>query len=179
MKIHQPLASTSLLLLLAACNRPQPCPNCEGEDIAAEEEGVLPDLPCEGADLQTDDLNCGICGNACDVMWPGTKYAAGGCTNGECGPTWGPLLTLPPPPVAFTCAEKCAVGNIACVPRGCSGMTAFVCQTIGDFGSQCNLGNPLNEALIDVSGECDEVIPYPNNVEPGTFIDFACCCERP
>jgi hypothetical protein len=56
-------------------------------------------------------------------------------------------------------------------------LTAFVCETIGDFGDQCDLGNPANEAIIDFAGECDEAIPYPENVEPGTYIDFACCCD--
>lgn len=66
MKVHRRLATASLLLQLAACNRPEP----ESEDIAAEEEGVVPDLPCGGADLQTDDFNCGTCGNTCEVPYP-------------------------------------------------------------------------------------------------------------
>jgi hypothetical protein len=27
--------------------------------------------------------------------------------------------------------------------------------------------------------DCDEVAPYPNNVEPGSFVNLGCCCERP
>lgn len=51
-----------------------------------------------------------------------------------------------------------------------------MCETIVDFGEQCDLGNPLYEASIDFSGNCDEAIPYPNNVESGTYVDYACCC---
>lgn len=179
MKFHHRLAFAFLLVPLPACNRPSP----DGEDIAVEDEGVMLDLPCGGSDLKTDDLNCGACGNACGVWWPGTQYAAGGCLEGECGPIWTTLFGLPPPPSVYTCEQVCAYGNVACVPRGCSGMTAFVCESIGDFGTQCNLGDPFNHALLEVTGECDEAIPHPyanpDEVEPGTFIDFACCCERP
>lgn len=176
MKIHHQLIPVYLLLQLIGCTRPQTCPECDGEDIPVEDEDEGPDLPCGGADLQTDDLNCGACGNACDVMWAGTKYAAGGCVNGECGRTWTGLNPLSPPPAMETCEQWCAFGDFECVPRGCSGMTAFVCEIVGDFGNQCNLGDPLHQAIVEMTGECDEVIPYPNNVESGNYIYYACCC---
>jgi hypothetical protein len=166
---HKP--ASLLLLLLSACNRP-------GEDgtVASEEEGVPSDLPCGGANLETDDLNCGTCGNACNVMWPDTNYAAGGCKEGECGRTWTGIGPLPPPPEFRTCEELCSWGDIPCVPRGCSGLTAYVCVIEGDFGDQCNLDRYT--AAVDFSGECDEPIPYPDLYDPETFIfvHFACCC---
>ncbi len=171
---------TALLLLLAACNRDNvPCPTCDGEDQAEQEEGSLPDLPCGGADLLTDDLNCGTCGNECAVMWPDTDYAAGGCIAGECGPLWSGAFTLLPLPDMATCEQLCGFGDVACVPKGCSGMTGFVCVIVGDFGDQCDLGKPTNHATIELTGACDEVIPYPNGLEPSDYPNFACCCERP
>jgi hypothetical protein len=174
MKFYHRIAPAFLLLQLVGCN--QPCRDCE--DVAEGEEESVPDLPCAGADLKTDDLNCGACGTSCNVMWPHTKYTAGGCVDGECGRTWTPVGPLPPPPAVQTCEEFCSLGDIPCVPRGCSGMTAFVCETVGDFGDQCDLGNPLHEAIIEFSGECDEPIPYPDWFEPEgfSFINFACCC---
>lgn len=56
-------------------------------------------------------------------------------------------------------------------------MTAFVCGTVGDFGDECDLGNPDNYALIEFTGECDEPIPYPEDGGSYSFIDFACCCD--
>jgi hypothetical protein len=164
------VAAIVSLLLLPTCNRP-------GDSLAAE-EGVPSDLPCGGAHLNADDLNCGTCGNACNVMWPDTKYAAGGCIDGECGRTWSSLSALSSPPDVETCEQLCSFGDLPCVPRGCSGLTAFVCAIEGDFGDQCNLGDPANHALIEFTGECDEPIPYPDWFEPEgfTFINFACCC---
>jgi hypothetical protein len=180
MKLHHHLTSALFLLQLAACNRPPaPGPENEGEDLTAEneEEGVSPDLPCGGADLKNDDLNCGSCGDACNVRWPDTKYAAGGCIDGECGPRWTGWGGHLPPPDNETCEEICAYGGIPCVPRGCSGLTAVVCEAYGEFGVQCDLGDPLEEASIEFAGECDEPVPYPDNVDPNVFVDFACCCD--
>jgi hypothetical protein len=182
MKIYYPLASACFLLQLAACNRPPSCRDCEGEDLAGEgeEEGVMPDLPCGGANLQTDDFNCGSCGNACVVDWPGTRYAAGGCVDGECGRNWSALHSLSAPPAMETCEQLCSFGDFSCVPGGCSGLTAYVCVTLGDFGDQCNLGDPLNLAFTEMTGACDEVIPYPTdfveNADNFVFVDYACCC---
>jgi hypothetical protein len=171
MKPHE--LTFPLVLFVLACNRP-------GENVAVEneEEGVPSDLPCGGADLMTDDRNCGTCGNACNVMWPDTEYAAGGCIEGECGRTWSAPGPLSAPPEVETCEELCSYGDIPCVARGCSGMTAYVCADIGDFGNECYLGDPAHHALVEFTGECDEPIPYPDWFEADTFtfISYACCC---
>lgn len=181
MKNFLRLASALFLLHLTACNRPPPCPGCVGEDLAVEneEEGEPPDLPCGGADLLTDDLNCGACGKTCEVQRPGTQYAAGGCVEGECGPVWSSESSLSPPPAEETCAQLCSFGDVACVPGGCSGLTAYVCVSVGDFGGPCDFAAPDNPAITQVIGGCDDPIPYPNGYDPGVCVDFACCCERP
>jgi hypothetical protein len=172
MKTFHHFTAAFLLLQLAGCNRP---PEPGGED--AEEEGTLSDVPCGGVDLKSDDLNCGSCGNACYVDWPGTKYAAGGCVDGECGPNWTEVGPLASPPDIQTCEAFCALGEFPCVPRGCSGMTAFVCGKHGDFGNECDLGDPDNYPIVEFTGECDEPIPYPKDDELYSFINFACCCD--
>jgi hypothetical protein len=192
MKISQSFARSAILvlpLLLFSCNPSPPCQDCDSEDVAdrgedqdqgqGEDAGVMPDLPCNGADLRTDDLNCGACGNECNVIWPGTEYAAGGCVDSACGPIWTALFTLLPPPETLTCQEICGLGDRQCAPRGCSGLTGYVCVSVGDFGTQCDLGDPLNTPRLEMYGECDEPAPYPNNVEPGDFVYLNCCCERP
>jgi len=48
-----------------ACGQSQQCDSCdEDQDLGAE---LVPDLPCAGADLETEDLNCGSCGNECII----------------------------------------------------------------------------------------------------------------
>ncbi len=73
------LAVLALGLVLAACRPGQPCPSCEDDEAELGDVADVPaDLPCGGADLQTDDFNCGECGNICTVKADGTDYEAGG-----------------------------------------------------------------------------------------------------
>lgn len=182
MKIRHTLASAILLpLLLASCNQR------EGDELA--DQGEAPDQgealadqdtdanPC-GADLQTDDLNCGACGNECEVMWAGTPYATGGCGEGECGPLWSSLFTALPPPDELTCRQVCGFSELECVTAGCSDKTAIMCLSVGDFGDQCDLGDPANEAYMELTGSCDDPVPYPEGLEPGVYPQYRCCCER-
>jgi len=59
----------SFLLPLVACRPGQPCPTCDadgvGDDDLPDDGEDIPDLPCGGADLQTDRYNCGTCGKSC------------------------------------------------------------------------------------------------------------------
>ena len=59
------LSMALLLSAMAACHDPLPCPDCDEADIADEPNDTepMPDLPCGGADLVTDNSNCGACGN--------------------------------------------------------------------------------------------------------------------
>ncbi len=178
MKIHR-LSSYILTLQIVACNRPSADGESDSEGLTAEgqEEGTVTDLPCGGADLQTDDLNCGACGNECYSMWPETEYAAGECVNGSCSPRWTGWFGHLPPPDIRTCEQICAYGNIPCVPRGCSGMTALVCGEYTEWSNRCDLGDPAHHAMIEFSGECDEPVPYPKDTDDYYLIDFACCCD--
>jgi hypothetical protein len=66
MKRTRSTTLTALLLFLsiAGCRGPLPCTGCEEQ---GEDESPPDDLPCGGADLMTDNLNCGACGNECAV----------------------------------------------------------------------------------------------------------------
>jgi hypothetical protein len=173
MKIPLPLATALLLpLLLASCQRDDEL----AEQGVADEDPGPP--PCGGADLQTDNLNCGSCGTECEIMWPGTHYAAGGCVEGECGPVWSAQFTALPSPDEWDCRKVCGFGDVDCVPGGCSDKTAFMCVTVGDFGDQCDLSDPLDEAYMVFEGSCDDPIPYPEGLEPGFYPQYRCCCER-
>jgi len=140
----------------------------DGEDI--------PDLPCGGADLQTDRYNCGTCGKSCLVE--GRKaYEAGGCVDGVCGPTWAGLRWLEPS--LLTCAEVCTTATLAeasCQAAACAGLTGLVCESI--FFTACAVmdgdGPPLT--LVEVDGSCDEPIPWPEEtLEGGDRVAYCCC----
>lgn len=137
----------------------------------------MPDLPCGGADLQTDDFNCGECGKVCAVKAGGTEYEVGGCVAGVCGAnTWKGQEWLEPTPL--TCAEVCAkasFGELSCQVNGCSelALTAFVCESI--FGQPCLLAGSVERVMSEFSGACDEPLPWPDAIEEGTRNVFCCC----
>lgn len=164
------------LLLNAACRREQACPDCDAEPVLD-----LPpsDLPCGGANLQTDELNCGACEIECVAhAYEGTPYEVGECRDGECGPVWyekeyDSIQWNGPPPPDVTCEEICGIYSTSCVAQGCSGKTGFVCSTT--FGWGCSLteedGYP-----VDRFGACDEVVPWPE-FDPGVVPQVGCCCR--
>ncbi|MFO7564742.1 MAG: hypothetical protein R6X02_19010 [Enhygromyxa sp.] len=176
---HAPLAPF-LALMLAACRPGQPCPDCDEEAAEEQLEDLpdedLPDLPCGGADLQTDNKNCGECGNICLVQAPDTDYEAGSCVAGECGPIWRGFEWTEPS--VLTCDEVCATatgGALSCQANACSGLTAFVCEVI--FGQPCQIfAGGGGSALVDFAGECDEPIPWPAEVQFDGSRHLNCCC---
>ena len=127
------------LLLAGGCRNPIPCPDCtdNAEDgDPPEGEDPTPDLPCGGADLLTDNDNCGTCGNVCPTLHTGTEWEAGTCTNGVCGPLW--TSSCVNGSGAFnTCAELCSSGGQTCIAGGCAGLTALL-QQVG-FDGVCQL----------------------------------------
>jgi hypothetical protein len=170
MKPYQASRLTAMLLLLGAagCRNPLPCTGCEeaADDADADADEPLPDLPCGGADLMTDNLNCGTCGNACGVWYEGTEWQAGGCEQGECSAiAWSGCAAES---IGSTCEEIC--GSRECLPGGCSGLTAMVFET-GHF-------DPCYTSEVDpvlvLKGACDEPIPW--EVSEG-IRQVSCCCE--
>jgi hypothetical protein len=157
----------ALSLSAVACRDPIPCSDCD--DAAADMEGEpMPDLPCGGADLMTDPLNCGSCGNHCQ-WFPGTEWEAGGCTNGECvGPSWSDCW---PEGFGPTCGAICMASGATCVATGCSGYTALLMQVGNDFDPACLTPEPY----ATMQGSCDDLIPYESN---GTTY-VRCCCDWP
>jgi hypothetical protein len=175
-------------LLLASCvqSDPDPSPSPEvdpgsGLDVGLAEEtgetGAPPDLPCADLDFMTDDLNCGSCGHECPILWPGTDYEAGHCLEGQCGPNWAGFYPMVPTPDPMTCDKMCGFDGKACVPGGCSGKTGLVCINSEQLGNHCDLGDPSEQALYDLMGECDEIPPQPGILEPGFYPYLNCCCE--
>jgi hypothetical protein len=154
-----------VVVLLAGCGPSDLCPDCVDEE-------PIPDLPCGGADLQTDDLNCGTCGNECWVDGKGTDYEAGSCHEGQCGPHWyykqylsagGPSGEFP----KASCDDVCTENSVSCVAEGCSGKTGYMCG-LGDFTGEC--------PPIDWTGPCAMDVPWPDF--GGSVIPvLTCCCE--
>ncbi len=165
-----------ILMLIAAlqaataCRDPLPCEDCDGDPAEADEhaEDLPPDLPCGGADLLTDNDNCGTCGNACPTVLEGTQWEAGSCEAGECGPSWTHCVDGS---LSFeTCEEYCAVSGRTCVPAGCSGYTALLYNA--SFFDGCDLDSPPD---LTMSGACTEPIPWEATIEWSRQV--MCCCE--
>jgi hypothetical protein len=160
-----------VVMSLAACGPRQPCPSCDDaadDDQPADMAEEMPDLPCGGADLQNDDLNCGTCGNEC-ISAGALTYEAGGCIAGACSPTWHGQDWLEPTPV--TCEDVC--GTLSCHANGCAGLTGFVCESV--LGQECEVLGPGGTPLLEISGPCDETIAWPDVIFGGTRGVFCCC----
>jgi hypothetical protein len=159
----------------AACRGPMPCPNCDdsADDMQADDvqEDPVPDLPCGGADLMTDPLNCGVCGNNC-LWFPGTDWEVGSCEMGECnGPYWDSCEWSV---AGATCGEICEspISSLKCVAGGCSGHTALLNWLGSDFAS-CDVASFPPYATMD--GSCDEPIPWEDDGQ-GSSTYVMCCC---
>lgn len=168
-------AITPILLFLGAgCAPPPLCSTGDGcHDVAAEDgEPPPPDLPCGGADLLTDDANCGACGNACDISWSvsETPYSSGHCIDGQCGPSFDVNCGLVGENA--TCADLCqSSGGQTCVPRGCPGVKNEGVTALIYYGSewtQC-LPDPPDEEFTQ---DCDDPLPPP---DWGWTLPSCCC----
>lgn len=159
---------------MAGCRPPRPCWDCnsaeDGEDDNEDLPQVdLPDLPCGGANLMTDNLNCGTCGHECIVDYAGTDYEAGTCSAGACGPSWSSCWTES----EFwpTCAGLCAAAGEGCVANGCSGYTGILYEIL--FGDGCD---PYDEPPVaTMTGSCDEPIPWMSSGDYPRAV--MCCCD--
>ena len=163
---HDLSGALLVFLPLMACHDPLPCPGCDEAADDTDEAEPLPDLPCGGADLMTDNDNCGSCGNQCSIWHEGTNVEAGGCADGKCGPYWTQCLTYS----GDNCTEVCAEFDRTCVAQGCAGLTAALYEVGLEGGCQIGL-TPFRE----MKGSCDEMIPWGTSIE-GT-IQAMCCCE--
>lgn len=162
-----------MLVSLGGCRDPLPCSDCDVGDEQPIADFPSSDLPCGGADLLTDDLNCGSCDVECLVVYPETDYEAGHCSERQCGPLWYEELypAVPPNPPAVTCDQLCAQRSATCVEQGCSGKTAFSCGLV--FGSGCDLTSP---GALDWTGPCSEEVPW-FSFDPGVQPKLGCCCR--
>jgi hypothetical protein len=161
------------LLGVTACRDQLPCPDCDDkaddQDDHDEDDEPLPDLPCGGADLLTDNLNCGSCGHECIVYLPDTPYEAGTCNDGVCGPGWTNCQPEGPFP---NCAEICTAFGHTCVAQGCGGLTAMLYAVNFDgWGCDPTNGTPV----VTMSGGCEEAIPWLFDGE--TAREVMCCCD--
>jgi hypothetical protein len=155
-----------------ACRTPMPCPDCDSADDVHDNDMPKdpgPDLPCGGADLQTDPRNCGTCDNDC-LWFPGTEWEVGSCQMGVCtGPVWSRCAWEA---YGATCAEICAGEDKNCVAKGCSGHTALLYWNSGDL-DHCEI--PSNTPYTTMFGSCDEPIPWEH--DGGARTHARCCCE--
>jgi hypothetical protein len=170
------MARTPLLVALlatTACRNALPCPDCDDEsgDQADQADETLPDLPCGGADLMTDNLNCGTCGHECILYYAGTPYEAGSCMEGVCGPGWTQCRPGGFPGGFPNCAEICVSLGATCVANGCAGYTAMVHEISFDGGCDPKVKTPA--VLMD--GACDEPIPWEG--DPEWIREVMCCCD--
>lgn len=155
----------ALHLGVMACHGPIPCPDCDDSAAEMEEVDPIPDLPCGGADLMTDPVNCGTCGTSCSVWFPNTEWVAGSCQNGECvGPGWSNCL---PEGFGPTCGSICTASGAVCVAEGCSGYTALL---VKGGGIDVTCAPPPPHATMQ--GSCEEAIPYDDD---GTTYVMCCC----
>ncbi len=169
-KILNQAVACSLLIGVGACGSPPLCTDCDvsDADVDSEEGEEAPgDLPCGGADLQTDDKNCGSCGSRCYVWYSGTEWEAGGCVAGECAPLWTDCES------GFaTCAERCAQTDQPCIEGGCAGVSGFFVDVLAFDG--CN-----PPALFKTPLEsCDDEIDW-NKDDLEVVRQALCCCGHP
>lgn len=158
----------------SACREKLPCRECD--EGVADDDGPsppdlppMPDLPCGGADLLTDNLNCGTCGHECGLSHPGTEYEAGGCHEGVCGPGgWSDCHGESSDDLWNTCSDLCNVLGRTCVPNGCAGLTGMMFPVL--FGEGCGEFPPV----ATMTGGCDELIPWMNDAEFPWHVE--CCC---
>jgi hypothetical protein len=163
---------------MSGCRDPMPCPDCVAEDDGNDNDNdnddgnddtPLPDLPCGGADLLTDSLNCGTCGQECALWYPGSEYEAGTCSAGVCGPGWstcyGEYHSY------NTCDEVCAASGEGCVPNGCSGYTGLLFELFA-FDPGCDAYSDTPVATLT---GCDEPIPWMSTGDEPRQV--MCCCD--
>ncbi|MFO7566931.1 MAG: hypothetical protein R6X02_30080 [Enhygromyxa sp.] len=168
------LAALAGLLATTACRNALPCPDCDDEADEQDDQAdePLPDLPCGGADLMTDNLNCGTCGHECVLWYSGTEYEAGTCNQGVCGPGWTDCQSGGFPGGFSNCAEICVALGQTCVPQGCAGLTAMMYEVNFD-GWGCDPTS--RKPVVTMTEACDEPIPWLNNGE--TARHAMCCCD--
>jgi hypothetical protein len=77
-------------------------------------------------------------------------------------------------PAPATCDEICESqfsGPQSCVARGCANLTALVCESYEGQWCPLLIGQPAD---VEFAGECDEPIPWSEQVDGSAFI--YCCC---
>jgi hypothetical protein len=125
----------------------------EEDDSTSGSDDADDSSECPGADLQTDAMNCGSCGNECafDPLDP----SVGGCAAGECAPLWSECHLAE----SSTCSEVCGEASLTCVEGGCAGATW---QTTNNL-TNCQAATGGSNA-----GPCGALL------QTGTYV--RCCC---
>jgi hypothetical protein len=161
---------------MSGCRDKPTCLDCEEAAADADDndndndDTPMPDLPCDGADLMTDNLNCGTCGHECGLSYPGTEYEAGSCNEGVCGPGGWTDCTSGGNDPEENCSVVCISLGRTCVANGCAGLTGMMFEVI--FGQGC--GVPEWTPVAILSGGCDQPIPWMSTGENPRHVQ--CCC---
>jgi hypothetical protein len=184
MKIRR-LLLIPLALATLACRPPQPCGDgcddaADGSSGDTSEDPDLPpptDLPCGGADLMTDDLNCGACGNECyvqdtDTAVEGEWRGGGHCMNGQCGSVWAgcdsdqyPTCRTLLEPQGLECGTDCSAKT--------PGTTVLYFDVFETLGGTCWFDSyPIEYAL-----GCDDPLPW--NPDHNSELVACCAAQQP
>lgn len=173
------LSPIFLTLAALACRPPQPCGDgCDAAVDDSAEDPDLPadlppptDLPCGGADLMTDNLNCGSCGHVCKIQnLPEDLHpwdAGGSCKDGKCGSFWSLCLS----DKYQTCRQVLEAAGFEC-GTDCNAKTPGTTVLYFDweenpFGSCWNHAAPIEYSL-----GCDDPLPW----NPDHAAETISCC---
>ena len=111
--------------------------------------------------LQTDNANCGACGNECRV-WELFGTTAGTCEGGACTPTFSDCFSGDE---FASCADYCASIGEECAPA---------CFRGGVWTIYADLEACETEGITTFTpDECSDPLPY-----EGEPYGFRCCCTQ-
>lgn len=127
----------------------------EAEEVCNGEDDDCDGLKDESFDLQNDVENCGVCGNACDLLNAAAKCEAGVCKIDTCNEGFYSVDNLDSTGCEYPCRLKDDQG-VECVPTGAVGDRCGV-EVCDDIDQNCD--GQINEGSVDANTACDDYCP--------------------